>query len=169
MNGWLSRWPERKSEKFQALHLPVCIMPTILSPQPAQGLQFSQTDASEQHPLPHHSPGSPVFPAGQLSSPRAVGSVSSRAPGQMVPVNISCHTAMTSSSVTHVSVRQRYGLTQPHSLSALPCTPTPMPSPPCLHVSSACPHREMLCALAAEGKAHRIFSTPGKPWELNKG
>lgn len=66
-NGWLSRWSERKSEKFHVLHLPVCVMPAILSPQPAQSLQFPQTDAIEQHPP--HSPGSPVFPAGQLSSP----------------------------------------------------------------------------------------------------
>lgn len=70
----------------------------------------------------------------------------------MVPVNISCHAAVTGSSLTHVPVRKRYGLTQLHSLSALLCTPTLMPSPPCLHVSSACPHRETLCALAAEGR-----------------
>lgn len=166
-NGWLSRWSERKSEKFHVLHLPVCIMPTSLIPQPAQSLQFPQTDALEQHPL--HSPGSPVFPAGQLLSPWAAGSVLSRAPGQMGPANISCHAAVTGSSLTHVPVRQRYSPTQLHSLSALHCAPTPMPSPPCLHVSSACPHRETLCALAAEGKAHGIFSAPGKPWELNKG
>lgn len=49
-NGWLSRWSERKSEKFHVLHLPVCTMPTILSPQPAQSLQFPQTDAFQQHP-----------------------------------------------------------------------------------------------------------------------
>lgn len=49
-NGWLSRWPGRKWEKFHVLHLPVCIMPTIFHPQPAQGLHILQTDTSEQQP-----------------------------------------------------------------------------------------------------------------------
>lgn len=115
--------------EIQALHLSVCSLPTLLPPSHT-GLPATPLGSSSHGQMPF-----PSWPA--VKSMSWWLCMSPRDPGQMVPVNISCHGAMTSSSLKHVHVRQKWSLVMWHPvsvpilLSHQPSglhTPTAMPS-----------------------------------------
>lgn len=125
---------------FQALHLSVGNRPTVL--QPPQSGPPSTPQASRSHEqMP--------FPSGPVVKPMSWWIFRSpRDSGQMVPVSISCHSATTGLSLTHVHVRHKWA----PSICPHPAIPsalwaphlTPMPSAQHPPVSPDFPQREAL-------------------------
>ena len=97
--------------------------------------------------------------------------------GQMVPVNISCHNAVTGSSLTCVCVHQKWGPRAWHSDFSPSCCPiSPRGSTPpqdcCQCSTHLCPQNfpggSPLHVLAEKRKTHGIFPAPSRLWGLNK-
>lgn len=166
------RGNEGPDSEFQALHLSTCSLPTVLQPPHAGLLAIPPPPASSSHrQMP--------FPSWPAVKPMSWWlCLSPRDLGQMVPVNISCHRAMTHSSLTHVCVHQKRGpvvwhptsvpILLSHQHSGLH-THTSVPSAQHPPVSPNFPQREALCVPAEKMKAHGKFPVPGRLWGLNKG
>lgn len=155
--------------EFWVLHLSTCSLPTFLQP-PHAGL------LATPHPQPPVPTDRCLSSPGQLSSWWLCMSLCDL--GQMVPVNISCHSAMTGSSLTHVCVRQKRGLILWHPTSVpILCPISPRGSTPphqChQHSTHLCPQTSPrgrpLCVLAEKLKAHGKFLAPSRLWGFNKG
>lgn len=96
--------------------------------------------------------------------------------GQMVPVTIHCHSAVTGSSLTRVHVRPRWGPRAWYPAFLSTCCPiSPRGSTPphrsCQHSThlrpQTSPRGRPLSVLAEKMKAHGTFPSPSRLWGLN--
>lgn len=149
-----------------------------------------RTHRPPQAGCPPRTPTSPPHPPGELQVHRQMPfpswpavkpvswwlCVSPRDVGQMVPVTIRCHSAVTGSSLTRVHVRPRWGPRAWYPAFLSTCCPiSPRGSTPphrgCQHSTHLCPRTSPrgrpLSVLAEKMKAHGTFPSPGRLWGLN--